>query len=107
MKQATGIRFGDNDFVNTLLPFFQHIVANLDFEPTKEQLVKIFNESSYGFYLAFQNCFNYENEGTKDYLEIDVSRVYIGDEVTKYVTEETNFHNHDFVYVMHGGVYVA
>ena len=90
MRKMIGIRFGDNDFQNSIRKFLLNIISKLEFEPTKEQVVILFNETIYGCYLAFQNRFEYNicNEiHLKDtYLKITLNDVYIDTEVTDYIT---------------------
>lgn len=95
-----GIRFADNDFYNTFMPFMA-LMSKLEFEPTKEQVVEMFNSGSYMLYLAFQNKFEYEHEepnrrSTEQYLKINVKQVYLNDEVTKYIEDAKSWANGEF-----------
>lgn len=83
-KFKVAIDFGDNDFINTFVPLLEHVGTNLPFKPTKDQFVEIVNNLSFGFYLAFQNKFEYgqdEYEHIKKYLKITKEKVYFDDEV--------------------------
>ena len=95
-----GINFGDNDFGNTFRPFMKFL-HSLEFTPTKEQVVKLFNEMGYGFYLARQNLWQYDNgeDHTKEYLQIDESNVLMGSEVDLWIMG--NNYNHSCWVIYH------
>ena len=105
-----GIRFGDNDFYNTFEPFFENIIHKLEFEPTREQVVALFNATAYGIYLAFQNRFEYTHQGDPEniikYLRIAKESVYIGQEVEDFLAK-TDWDNGEFFYSLDGDFYTA
>lgn len=105
MRIKIGIDFGDNDFYHLFEGFFNNIILELYFTPTKEQVVELFNSSAYGMYLAFQNKFTYgEKEHNKylaeSYLKITTDKVYINEEVQEYLDDpdQAHFKNGEFFY---------
>lgn len=100
---AIGIRFADNDFYNTFRSLFKGILNNLEFNPTKEQVVEIVNHSIYAFYLAFQNKWKYNSRLPEKYLSISKENVYFNEEVDKYVKDKDGWDNSEFYYCSIGG----
>lgn len=99
MKTQIGISFGDNDFTQLFKAFFDNVILKLDFEPTKEQVVELFNSSAFGLYLAFQNRFEYGDRDhnlylKNSYLQISVDDVYFDQEITDYMNN--HFSNAEF-----------
>lgn len=112
LKQI-GIRFGDNDFRYTVLPFMDLLLPN-DYtshgllEPchkgpdapmtvafTKAQIVELFNRLAYGLYLMKQNGWTYEVSATTDkYLTIEENDVFFDEEVAAFIAAGNL--NHDF-----------
>jgi len=89
---SLGIMFNDNDFYTTIMPFMNgviHLIDDYSFnkkEINKDLIANIFNESIYGYYILYQNRFEYqcfpENlANIKKYLKIDSSDIYINEEV--------------------------
>jgi len=103
--KRVGINFGDNDFGNTLRPFVQVLLDAYNWGSdtaknlTKEKVVELFNESSWGLYLLFQHRHGWTvYEGTKDYLKIDINHVLTDKEVDEYFLQ-TWRHNGHFYWV--------
>jgi hypothetical protein len=109
-----GIRFGDNDFYYTctaflkvLLPdglFTHHLARDLKF--TKAQIVELFNKMAPALYLLKQNAWRYSpmtdrgnGEGIGSYLRITEDKVYLDDEVDKFIVEYSGRANGDFFVV--------
>jgi len=84
------VRFsGDNDFINTVVPFVKALGAKVFAgyggydRITKEHIVQLFNDHAYTFYVMYQK---YElqilpDERMKGYLQISVKDVYFDDEI--------------------------
>ena len=90
------IKFGDNDFINTFSPLmdtlFKSYVYHNSLPDNKPQLLKLINSVSFGFYMMFQNRFEYdnlndENEHTRKYLQIDENKLLLNEEVDAYLAE--------------------
>lgn len=118
-----GVKFGDNDFFNTfsrLLPAIcEGIIENNHFfkehwkdSPngiTKEYLAEVINNTSTGFYYAYQNplLYNIKHEtngkgkweNPKKYLQITPDQIYINEEVDNYIEETYGWDNSEFFYV--------
>ena len=97
------INFMDNDYGNTFMPIMKFL-HGLDFVPNKTQLINIINEISFGFYLAYQDTYEYKrNEhldiSTRSYLQLDEKNIYLGDEVKDWIIKN-NF-NHSCWYIYH------
>jgi hypothetical protein len=103
-----GIRFGDNDFYYTctaflkvLLPdglFTHHRARDLKF--TKAQIVELFNKMAPALYLLKQNAWKYESgEHIASYLKITEDKVYLDDEIDKFITEYSGKANGEFFVV--------
>ncbi len=85
------VYFADNDFVNTLLPFFKYLHDYLEyFNPeklTKENLKRLILECLPAFYLLRQKCaFDVDDdylESLKGYFrsQLRIENIYIGDDV--------------------------
>jgi hypothetical protein len=100
-----GIRFGDNDFHFTWTAIMRTFLDSCDNQNLdKQRIVTICNNISYGMYRLHQNRWQYNNgikdydEETRDYLRITEDKVYINDEVLKFL-QETDRHNCEFFYV--------
>jgi hypothetical protein len=84
------IRFADNDFYNTLMPFMK-VLAELiyhrdeDENPiTKMDIVNLFNATAYSIYMFCQHRPNDQShEHLKTYLTIEARNVFIDGEIDK------------------------
>lgn len=103
--KVIGIRFGDNDFYNTIIPFLRAIgdVGIDEFEFTKEKFSLLCKRSLPGFYWACQNLLRHrtgdkEHEHTIRYLTENTveSRIYFDDEVDKFLKENKGWYNSEF-----------
>jgi hypothetical protein len=102
-----GIRFHDNDFWCSITKFLEilKLKDNLrnDASFTKAQIVQCYNETIYGIYLMYQNCFTYgaekdgiENDHLKSYLKIKESNIYFGNEVSQFLQDHDYDDNGEF-----------
>ena len=105
MKQAIGIKFGDNDFGNTFKPLLSFI-SSLDRDYSKRELMQIINALAYGFYLIKQNNFEYviSKKETENYLKLSADNILQGKEVTEYIEylNKTKNFNYSFFFVYPG-----
>jgi hypothetical protein len=77
---------GDNDFINTIVPFVKAIGNIVLIEKqllTKTQIVDLFNEHIYSFYVLYQND-GKEHLRIKPYLKITEKDVYLNEEITAF-----------------------
>lgn len=89
------IRFGDNDFYSTWNNVMETLQVAYDtygeLPSTKEKLLLMINNVSYGFYLLFQNQFKYHEEAelkvssTKEYLIMTENELLLNEEVDEYL----------------------
>jgi len=98
------IKFGDNDFyhmwygVLTVLAEAYKYSKRLPIEKTR--LCIIINKLVYGCYLAFQNQFEYNNEGGHgdgSYYQINEDQILIDHEVDEYLKETSWDNSETFV----------
>jgi len=98
------IKFGDNDFINTFNPLMETLFKAWEYNGSlpnnKEQLLILINSLSFGFYMAFQNNFEYDNlndgnEYTRNYLQINESKLLLNDEVDSYLESLTPYGGYD------------
>lgn len=90
-----GIRFSDNDFINTIWAFLT-CISETGIESygdlNKEKIVELFNRSATGLYWLVQNRLRYPSTifETLDptYLTITTKNVFLNEEVTAYVKEK-------------------
>lgn len=82
-----GIRFGDNDFYNTFIPFLT-VLGEQGIDSygnmTKEKFVELCNRSIVAFYWLYQNkCRDHwqTDHAINDYLKITEYYVYFDEEV--------------------------
>lgn len=104
------VYFADNDFVNTLLPFFKYLHDYLEyFNPeklTKQNLKRLILECLPAFYLLRQKCaFDvdfHDLESLKGYFrsELRIENIYIGDEVDLFL-QSKNISGGSEVYVIY------
>jgi len=90
------IKFGDNDFYNcfsgvllTMLEAYKWTGEHLE---SKEEIVSVVNEISYGCYVLFQKLRHgsedlNEKSRIKEYLQITKERVLIDEEIDQYIEE--------------------
>lgn len=102
-----GIYFGDNDFYYTVMPFLEMLLPGehtghraKDHTFTKAEIVELFNEMAYGFYLAKQSGWQYNTSDddrtrVKKYLKINESRVYLDNELTEFINKNPGRFNAD------------
>lgn len=111
-----GIKFGDNDFYYTCTAFlrvllpdeqFTHHRAN-DLTFTKAQIVELFNGMAYSLYMLKQNAWRYPSEHLlqNKYLRITEDKVYLDDEVTKFIADHPSGWNGEFFCVDFTEAYV-
>lgn len=76
MNQPMLVNFGDNDFTYIFAEILLYL-GNQELTLTKQQLVTIINELSYGFHLIREGSYNIsrQNPDPKDYLR-DYLKVY-------------------------------
>jgi len=89
------IKFGDNDFHSTFNPIMDTLYAAFLYHgglpENKKKLLIMINSISYGFYLLFQNQFEYNGEisgevsSTKDYLILTEKKLLLNEEVDEYL----------------------
>lgn len=106
MKASIGLTIHDNDFATTLEKFLE-IIKELDFEPTKEQVKKMFIAMAPGIYLAFQNEFKYGDDKQFIYLRDEYFpevEVYIEDEIASYIEACDADDNGEFFYITSGDI---
>lgn len=100
---AIGVRFGDNDFYNTFIPFLQAIAdSGIDsYEFTKEKFVELCHKSLVGFYLVCQNQLRYDSKHIQAYFEahVRVDNVYFNEEVDQYIKKCGGWDNSEFFVV--------
>ena len=105
-----GINFGDNDFFNTFRPLMGTFLKAYEYDPegveqlTKEQVVYILNELFFGFYMLFQNKFQYniaeeEKLHTKEYLKLTEKDILFDVEVDDKLTKTNLNCNLSFYWV--------
>lgn len=101
------IDFHDNDFQRTFEGILEIIrLANnekicqtdTELNLTKEQWCEVINKISYGMYLLYQNLFEYENDSTEKYLKITTDRIYLNEEVDKFIQDGRGGNYSTFVY---------
>lgn len=103
--QKVGIRFTDNDFYNTMMPFMGLLLdLGGDECPSKAKIVELFNMLAPGLYWMFQNKFQYSNtldhrEHMKKYLQIKEENVFFDNEVTQHINKVNGWDNSEFHYV--------
>ena len=87
------IRFsGDNDFINTMIPFTKAIgemVLLENIKLSKSDIVSLFNKHGYSFYVMYQS-FGKEDTSIKEYLFLNEKDVYFNEEVDAFTNQ-----NHD------------
>ena len=108
-----GIKFGDNDFENTFIPITKLFLDVYNFNATfdiprdieefREEITNIINDISKSFYRLYQISLVYNDyeidlttEARYEHILINKERVFINEEVSDYVINQTEFHNHDF-----------
>lgn len=112
--KKVGIRFGDNDFYNTLTSFlrvllpdesFTHQSNDLTF--TKARIVELFNGMGYSMYLLKQNAWRYApGANTAEYLKITEDKVYLDGEVDEFIDKHPTGDNGEFFAVDFTEAYV-
>ncbi len=97
MRRRIGIRFSDNDFSSSIRGFLNIMkergIENYDL--SKSKLVVLFNRSIEGVYWLCQASPR-SSSYDKSWLRIEEKNVFLDEEVTKYVTENTSDHNYEF-----------
>ena len=109
------VRFaGDNDFGTTVRAFVEAIAPRIFYddwkEITKEQIVNLFNTTSFSLYCLHQNRYQFfkEEERLKDYLQIEEKDVMFDDESNDFLNSpQVNHdgclakfnHNFDIIYI--------
>jgi len=89
------VRFaGDNDFYRTVRAFVEAIAPRVllgEWVVTKDDVARLFNETSYALYLLHQSHkHQVENaESIKNYLQIEPKDVYFDEEIDNF----TNFNS--------------
>lgn len=100
-----GIRFGDNDFYHTVVPFLKGLHESLCEQGfrlkslTKETVVKLFNLSAPGLYYLRQNVLNYHTCMHPDYLKIRERQVFFDEEVTEHIRKNDGWDNGEFFWL--------
>lgn len=105
MKRV-GINFGDNDFGNVLRAFCENLLTAYRNDPkrvgnfTRDQIITLFNELSYGLYIMHQSRWERNDiDHIKSYLKITDREILIDEEMTDYFLNQTWRHNHDCYWV--------
>lgn len=109
--KVIGIRFCDNDFYNTIIPFLRAIgdvgLDHYQFDKTK--FSKLCKYALPGFYWSCQNCLRHNDKWDEnDYLKEDnsikrylaentvESRIYFDEEVAEFLKENKGWYNSEF-----------
>jgi len=107
-----GIRFSDNDYINTLRPFMDFLMKSIRESPelkenlTKDRIVDIFNQMAYPIYLLCQNMWrptrpqsDADKIRTKNWIKIKTENVYLEDEIDERIRVNGNWENYEFFYI--------
>lgn len=102
-----GIKFGDNDFYATIVPFLEQLQKNSDWIKLKdkEKLAFVINESLFAFYVTRQNLCSYNGlekldeeyiKHMKDYLTVSPKNILLDKEIAAYLTQNDGWCNGEF-----------
>lgn len=105
-----GIRFSDNDFRHTIIPFMDFLMksirddSRLENNLTKDRIVDIFNQMAYPIYLLCQNHWRYKTSNAdkiriKNWIKIKTEHVYLEEEIDERIKINGNWDNYEFFYI--------
>lgn len=109
------LKFGDNDFGRTLRAF-GNLFMNPEFGDafdwlTRERIVELWNELSYGLYLMHQKMpaeartlarvgvLDPRSNSTRSYLNVPPEDVFLDDDAVEYMNANASMWNHSWLFV--------
>ena len=111
-KKRFLIKFGDNDFGNTMMAFADVMAREKvhQFKEgwlTKTKIAELWNMGAPFLYLVAQNAGRYDSPNTAKYLQITESKVYLDDEALDYIDKNQRDWNGEWILVnLDGSPYV-